>query len=258
MAKHQGAGQTLQLSKQAFAKAKLGQSFAEHDLIRTIPGLFVETPAIRYAQDRDSGKTFFVGRRGTGKTAITFYLSSKYPKNTLLLVPKLLSTAGAFVASDWDKRVHQKPFRTLVSSFVRAILDECVLAWKEQGLFSFRSSDGSDLTRERNLIEQFEFDLRLLNLIEEGFEHLSIGNTKDWIKFINNSDRLAKEISAEYDEDPRMQQIVMIDRLDDEWDDSDKAVVLVMALMHACVELRSAVKIVQPMVFLRENVFDRV
>ena len=55
-----------------------------------------------------------------------------------------------------------------------------------------------------------------------------------------------------------MQQIVLIDRLDDEWDDSDKAVVLVMALMHACVEIRSATEAVRPMIFLRENVFDRV
>ncbi len=175
-----------------------------------------------------------------------------------MLVPKLLSTAGAFVASDWDKRVQQKPFKTLVSSFVRTILDECVLAWKKQGLFSFRTSDGSELTRERNLIEQFEFDLRLLTLIEEGFQHLSANNTREWIKFRNKTDRLAKEVSAEYGDQPRMQQIVMIDRLDDEWDDSDKAVVLVMALMHACVELRSATEAVQPMVFLRENVFDRV
>ncbi len=61
MAKHHSGSQPLQLSKQAFAKAKLGQSFAEHDLIRTVPGLFVETPAIRYAQDADSGKTFLLG-----------------------------------------------------------------------------------------------------------------------------------------------------------------------------------------------------
>ena len=36
-----------------------------------------------------------------------------------------------------------------------------------------------------------------------------------------------------------MRQIVLIDRLDDEWDESDKAVILVMALMHACNEIRA-------------------
>jgi hypothetical protein len=258
MTKPQRGSQLLQLSKQAFAKTKLGQSFAEHDLIRTNTTLFVETPAIRAAQDVNAGKTFFIGRRGTGKTAITYYLSNKYPKNTLVLIPKLLSSADAFVSCDWDKRVRQKPFNTLVSSFVRAILDESVLAWKKQGLFSFRTSDGSELTRERNLIEQYEFDLRLLTLIGEGFEYLAEKNSKEWLKFRNRPEKLAKEITTEYCSRPRMQQIVLIDRLDDEWDDSDKAVVLVMALMHACVEIRATTEAIRPMVFLRENVFDRV
>jgi len=259
MAKAQVTTQALQLPRRAFANAKLGQSFAEHDLIRANPSLFVETPAIRAAQDIQGGKAFFVGRRGTGKTAITFYLNNKFPKNSLLLFPKLLSSADAFVSSDWDTRVRQKPFNTLVSSFVRAILDETALAWKRQGLFSFRSSDGSELTKERNLIEQYEFDLRLLTLVEQGFDHLSSNNHREWIRFRNRPPRLAEEISAECTGDEkRMQQIVLIDRLDDEWDDSEKAVVLVMALMHACVEIRSATQAVRPMVFLRENVFDRV
>jgi len=246
------------ISKQSFSKAKLGQSFAEHDLIRTNSKLFVETPAIRAAQDVDGGKTFFIGRRGTGKTAITFYLKNKYPKNTLLLIPKLLSSADAFVSFEWDERVRQKPFNTLVSCFVRAILDEAVLEWKRQGLFSFRSADGSELTRERNTIENYEFDLRLLHLIDEGFGYLKSGNAKDWLKFRNRPATLANEITKEYDQQPRMRQIVLIDRLDDEWDESDKAVVLVMALMHACNEIRAATPAVRPMVFLRENVFDRV
>ena len=156
------------LSRKSFNNAKLGQSFAEHDLIRTNPTLFVETPAIRSARDIGSGKCFYIGRRGTGKTAITFYLSEKYPKNTLLLLPKLLSSGDAFVSSEWDRRVNQKPFNTLVAGFVRAILDEAVAEWKRQGLFTFRSSEDSELTKERNDIEQYEFDLRLLNFIKRG------------------------------------------------------------------------------------------
>ena len=246
------------LSKKSFASAKLGQSFAEHDLIRSKPSLFVETPAIRSARDLESGKSFYVGRRGTGKTAITYYLNDKYPKNTILLLPKLLSSADIFVSSDWDERVHQKPFNTLVSSFVRAILDEAVMGWRKHGLFNFSAADGSELTRERNNVEQFDFDLRLLSLIEEGFDYLSTGNNKEWIKFRNRPEKLAKEITNEYAGQLRMQQIVLVDRLDDEWDDSDKAVVLVMALMHACAEIRAATDAVRPMVFIRENVFDRV
>src|SRR5581483_8404340 len=102
------------LSRKSFSTAKLGQSFAEHDLIRTKPALFVDTPAIRSAGDIGSGKCFYIGRRGTGKTAITYYLRERYPKNSLILLPKLLSSGDAFVSYEWDQRVHQKPFNTLV------------------------------------------------------------------------------------------------------------------------------------------------
>ena len=85
--------------------------------------------------------------------------------------------------------MNQKPFNTLVSSFVRAILDESVAEWKRQGLFTFRTSDGSEVTRERNNIEQLEFDLRLLHLIEEGFGHLTSGNNKEWLRFRNRPER---------------------------------------------------------------------
>jgi hypothetical protein len=84
MAKGTGSSAPSLVSKQIFGKAKLGQSFAEHDLIRTNAQLFVETPAIRAALDLDDGKPFFIGRRGTGKTAITFFLKNRFPKNTLL------------------------------------------------------------------------------------------------------------------------------------------------------------------------------
>jgi hypothetical protein len=252
------SGQPSPLSKKSFGNAKLGQSFAEHDLKRSNPTLFVETPAIRSARDVASGKCFYIGRRGTGKTAITFYLRDKYPKNSLIILPKLISSGDAFFSYDWDQRVHQKPFNTLVSSFVRAILDETVAEWKRQGLFTFRSSEGSEITRERNNIEQHEFDLRLLTLIEEGFGHLKSGNNKEWLRFRNRPEKIAREITDECAGEQRFQQLVLIDRLDDEWDSSDKSVVLVTALMHACVEIRAATSVVRPIVFLRENVFDRV
>ncbi len=258
MPKAQSGHQANPLSKKSFSTAKLGQSFAEHDLIRANPTLFVETPAIRSARDVATGKCFYIGRRGTGKTAITFYVRDKYPKNSLIVLPKLLSSGDAFLSYDWDQRVNQKPFNTLVSSFVRAILDETVGEWKRQGLFTFRSSDESEVTKERNNIEQLEFDLRLLSFIEEGFGHLKSGNNKEWLRFRNRPEKIAREITEECGGQQRFQQLVLIDRLDDEWDSSDKAVILVTALMHACVEVRAATPVVRPIVFLRENVFDRV
>jgi hypothetical protein len=66
MSKLQSGRQPSPLPKKAFATARLGQSFAEHDLVRANPKLFVETPAISAAQDVSGEKIFFIGRRGTG------------------------------------------------------------------------------------------------------------------------------------------------------------------------------------------------
>ncbi len=200
------------LSKKAFSNAKLGQSFAEHDLVRSTPSLFVETPAIRSAKDLGSGKCFYIGRRGTGKTAITFYLKDKFPKNSLIVLPKLLTSGDAFLSNNWDHRAHKKPFNTLVSSFVRAIIDEAIAELKRQGLFTFRTAEGSDITRERNNIEQFEFDLRLLTLIDEGFGYLGNDNNKDWLRFRNRPEKIAKELTEECGGQQRFQQLILIDR----------------------------------------------
>jgi hypothetical protein len=244
----------FQLPKDAVKKASMGQSFAEYDLVRIHPSLFVETPAIRAALDPNRPKSFFVGRRGTGKTAITFYLQSKNSKNTLLLIPQLLSAADEYIPTDWSPDVHQQPFKTLVCSFKRAILDEVLVLWLKQGLYRLRST--SVITRERNEIEQFDFDLRLLNFISEGFHALET-NSKDWLRFVAKPKQIADEM-AEEATTQRHQVSVLIDRLDDSWNGSDKAVVLVMALMHACIELSATVPCVHPLVFIRENVFEKV
>ena len=52
--------------------------------------------------------------------------------------------------------------------------------------------------------------------------------------------------------------VILIDRIDDSWDGSDRAVLMLSALMHACVELWSLSSFVRPIIFLRENIFERV
>jgi hypothetical protein len=204
--------------------------------------------------DPNRPKSFFVGRRGTGKTAVTFYLQSKNPKNTILLIPQLLSAADQFIPANWSPDVHQQPFKTLVCSFKRAILDEVLAVWFKQGLYSSRSTNA--ISRERNDAEQYEFDLRLLNFITEGFEYLE-NNQRDWLKFVSKPKQLAEEMDSEATTQ-RHGFTVLIDRLDDSWNGSDKAAVLVMALMHACIELSATVPCVQPLLFVRENVFEKV
>jgi hypothetical protein len=165
--------------KGTLKRLTLGQSFAEYDKLLEKENVFVETPAITAATDSSRAKCFFVGRRGTGKTAMTLLLEKKFSNRVVLLLPELLTPIERFfdVASMQD--VHHQPFKSLVSSFKRAILDEVLKSWIDRGRFAYRTNTAACLTRERNYIEDYDFDLRLLAFAEEAlgrFPNIKIKN----------------------------------------------------------------------------------
>jgi hypothetical protein len=247
----------LKLPKGTLKKLTLGQSFAEYDKLLEKDNVYVETPALRAALDGGQGKCFFVGRRGTGKTAITLYLDRKFPGQVVLLLPQLLVPVGRYFEVDMMQDVHHQPFKTLVSSFKRAILDEVLRHWINRGRFSFRSNTPSALSRERNYVNDYDFDISLLQFAEETLEALSKNQDKEWLRSINRWKEIGEAMDS-FMESASDRALVLIDRVDESWDGSDKAVILLMALMHACVELTSSCECVRPLLFLRENVFERV
>src|SRR5258708_5601525 len=79
----------VQLPKDALSRVRLGDVFAERDSLLLESHVFVPTPAFSHAIDPKSARCFYVGRRGTGKTAITLYVTSS-EKHVQLLHPQLL------------------------------------------------------------------------------------------------------------------------------------------------------------------------
>ena len=252
----------VQLPKDALKKINLGQSFAEYDKLLLREGVFVKTPAMEAMLDPARSKCFFVGRRGTGKTAFTLYLE-KSSKWAFLLTPdlnvsswSLLQGNNAGVNTDSFKDTRQRPFKSLASCFKRSLVDQVLSEWIRNGMIGY-SNFPSDLTRERNNIEAFDFDQRLRLFLNNSILSLVGENEKEWNKQINR----CKVISQRCDtigKQNKLQAILMIDRIDEAWDGSDTAVVLLMALMHACVEMSSSMSCVRPLLFLRENIFERV
>lgn len=248
---------TVQLSKDAIKKIDLGQSFAEYDVIRSDLQMFVETPATRAAAGREGSKCIFVGRRGAGKTATTYYLEARDKKHTIVILPELFSSLDSYVNAQGED-VHQRPFKTLVTSFKRSLLDEALVAWIKNGAFSFTASHSFDeIQRERNLVEQHDFDTRTLELVSEGFDGLESGREKEWNKFTQRSKKLAHQI-IEASSEPRRKLLILIDRIDEDWNGTNNAVIVLMALMHACVELNAISAEIKILLFIRENMFDRV
>ncbi len=147
--------------------------------------MFVETPATFAALDRSRSKCFFIGRRGAGKTAITFFLQRTLPKNSILLLPQLLTPIERFFDLEEAVDVHQRTFKSLVASFKRAILDEVLACWVRRGLFSFNRTSNPVFTRERNYVEDYEFDVRLLAFATETLDDLNKNQDKEWVKHIS-------------------------------------------------------------------------
>lgn len=183
------------LPKDSLKKLNIGQSFAEYDIIRDKAGVVVDTPAMRSALDRDRSKCFFIGRRGTGKTAITFQVANTLPR-TLLLLPQLFSPVEKFFTAADMVDVHQRPFKTLVTSFKRSLVDEVIASWVKRGLTSLDRRNASPLTRERNAIEDYDFDLRLMQFADEGFSALNNGQDKEWHRHINRTKELAEFVAG--------------------------------------------------------------
>lgn len=246
---------TIQLAKNALSQVNLGQVFAEYDsVLKNSGSVFVKTPAIVTALDPTRSKCFFVGRRGTGKTAMTYFIKSRHP-SALMLQPQTFNANGLPVDSEDLKNASQRHFRSLVSCFKRALVDEVLIEWIKDRTASYDTYRSFSI--ERNYLDDKDFDLRMLELIERTFTHLKKPTEKDWLRDLKAEQTLIKDMESvsEFQRNPR---VLLIDRIDDAWDGSGMAVLFLMALMHACVELSSQTSFIRPLLFVRENIFERV
>jgi len=246
---------SIQLPKDALSRVHLGHSFAEYDIIRSFPQITVKTPALLAAENSGRSKCFFVGRRGTGKTAITYHFATSQ-KNSLQILPQVIVPAGLDVNTEDLKDTRQKPFRSLVAAFKHTLLLEVLSEWNKKGYLKL-SKLPSGLAKERNLVEDFDFDFRLLRLMEEVVADLNMPQEKDWLRQMNRSKEIGRQMD-EISEGQNWDYTLLIDRIDEAWDGTDRAVIFLMALMHACIELTGSVRCFHPLLFLRENIFERV
>ena len=245
----------IQLPKNALQRVKIGQAFAEYDIIRTDPSLFVATPATLSSLSNDTQNCFYVGRRGAGKTAITFEVQRRFPR-TIHIVPHIFDLLKLPLGHDEFIDTRQRPFKSLMYSMERALIDEVIKSWANANTFKF-DKDYDSIKRERGLIEECDFDLRVLNLTQEIFDAYTTNNEKLWLRQIKRSKQITEEanvisLSGGFD------YIVLIDRLDESWDGSDSAIICLMALMHAAVRLTASTNFIKPYIFIRENIYDRI
>jgi len=245
----------VQLPKNALQRIHIGQSFAEYDIVRDDPTIFVTTPASLVATQPENTKCFFVGRRGAGKTAIAYHLLERNSK-AVSISPQIFDLIKLPVSIDEFKDTRQRAFKSLVCVFERVLLGELAKKWLDARLWNF-PSESTAFTKERGLIENCDFDTRVLNLMTEVFDAYRNPNDKLWLRQINRAEQLVQEAN-EIRSDSNYDYVFIIDRLDESWDGSDGAVISLMALMHCCVRLRASCRAIRPYLFLRENIYSRI
>ncbi len=245
----------VRLPKNAIRKIRLGVSFAEYDETLTAPGIFVETPATLAAREPGRQKYFFVGRRGTGKTATSIHLVAS-DHHATQVHPGIFSPSNQYFAQGQFLQPAQKPFRSLISAFRSALQEEVVALW-----FRCCGASNQHLAPQVHQVAASaladDFDTRLLSHVDELLGALSAKDDAKWLKRINQPKDLVPHLAqCRYAE--TSVHTVVLDRLDEYWDGSDIAVTYLTALMHAALQMNTQEPWSRVLVFIRENVFERV
>jgi hypothetical protein len=243
------------LPRKAIEKIHLGQSFAEYDTTLTKSEVFVKTPALNAAVDVFNPHCFFVGRRGTGKTTIVRYLEGMESSQVISLRPELFSPSSSVLDVNLFSDMKQRPFRSLVAGFRRSLQDQVLFAWLEQQRLYERQLPDL-LRREVAEWKDYDFDVRTVHFIAALTRPLRAEDDLTWLAEVKAAKNIARELPEVLEVDRPW--TVLIDAIDDFWDGSPQAVYYLTALMHATVEINSQVPGMRVLIFLRENMFERV
>lgn len=245
---------SISLPKNALERIKIGQAFAEYDLIRDDPDLFVSTPSTIAALNSDGQSCFFVGRRGQEKRR-SFEIQRRL-KRTISITPQIFDLLELPLDHEEFRDTRQRPFKSLMHTMERALLDEIIRTWIGDRIFDFKGAP-TTIGKERNLIEDCDFDQRVISLTGEIFDAYSKKQDKLWLRQINRSKELISEVN-QINQNGNFKYTILIDRLDESWDGSESAMICLMALMHAAVRLNASTSSVRPYIFIRENIYDRI
>lgn len=249
------AGRPATLPKDAMRRVQLGQSFAEYDAALSDPSVYVHTSALQAASDPLTGKFFFVGRRGTGKTAIRRYLDSTLAR-TVVVVPGIFSPSGSRLDLQALSESSKKPFRSLVAAFRRTLQDEILFSWRE--VHPHYVDIPPTIQAEIDTFGDLDFDARTLRFIDKITAPLADGDDEGWLAENKIVKTMADEMKALNPNGAPGEYTLLIDSIDDFWDASPYAILYLTAFMHACLEMSTQIPWTRALLFVRENIFERV
>ena len=242
----------VKLPKNALARLSVGQSFAEYDSAILDPYVYVQTPAINAALNPGSGKYFFIGRRGTGKTALRTFCQAE-GRHVAVIVPEIFSPFSTAFNLDLLTSTRKGPFRSLVSVLKRTLIDELLVLWSQA---HSASELPEELAAELAGPCRDDFDERTLKYIANVARVVKLGDDSS-IAAINQPTKSLTTL-CKFIEKAAANYTLIIDSIDDYWDGSDLALIYLTAFMHASLEVSTQIPWARALLLLRENIFERV
>jgi hypothetical protein len=241
------------LPKGTLEKLSVGHPFSEYDPSLGDPNIYVMTPAFHAALNEDSGKYFFVGRRGTGKTALRIYCEVNAGQ-TRAIIPEIFSPTSRLFEVELLRNSKKGPFRALVSAFKRVLFAEVILLWKEKHP-TYVAVLPSAISRELEGACRDDFDTRALKAIQSVADAIAVEDDAALIQGNIATRALLEELKTFQSGGS---YTILIDSIDDYWDASDQALIYLTAFLHACLEFSAHLPWARAIMFLRENIFERV
>ena len=236
----------------------LGDLRAEYDHVM-LDAAFYETPDYKTLIE-SSDKTVVVGRRGAGKSALAYQLS-KYWQG----VP---NTRVTMVVLETEQVIGLEPVFEHLGHNYRLIAAASKLAWRYAFLmemcldlsahFKFDRADDSGTVR-RHLIDWRKLGesaaVRIRRLLES---HLG-GDRRSETQIAELSTRLrlhdAESAVSKTLEELGLRCVLLVDKLDEGYQPSDVGVGFVDGIVEAAIEINTRHKLIQPTLFLRDNMF---
>lgn len=243
---------SVTLPKGTVSKLNLGLSFAENDLMLNDPEIFVHTASFDAALDSFSGKFYFVGRRGTGKTALRTYCEQQLP-HSRTIVPEIFSPTSSMFDLTALANTKKGPFRALVTAFKRAILDELLDMWRDE--HPTHAGAPALIADELQGPCRVDFDTRAIGALKALSRAI---DAEDDEKIFAESKAIKRLLDEVKPFPSGGAYTLLVDSIDDFWDASDQSLAYLTAFLHASLEISIQVPWARVLVFLRENMWERV